>query len=318
MPLQPEWSAPAPRALVCELDTLTSCLAQLPASARVLLLSPNEIRHALGGRNAMALPMPMALPESPTKATSPLARQRATQIDNDPQPAGVPAIRASQGADIAGVVVLDKGSGPEFIQTILDGRAVHLDLVDQQQLSLWHELGHLAISRLDYGHHYSPNQHESLADLYMLWLSARLDGDFRFGWQQYHRRNLALINDRIHLSHWSVPVLYRAMSLLSVAQLASFTDFAGIVSALALEPGGAGWLNEDDLAEYASLVQRVFGQGVVQPLPGYLYWRRPQLGIWMGPTLTHLLGDERAARLMAGHALQIDSDVSVGPQLNVR
>lgn len=254
-----------PAALVCQLSALAPCLVQAPTSAYQQLPSATVIEQAMGGRGAMALPL--------------------------------------EHTQVAGVIVMAKDKLPGFVQSILSGRSLQLDLHRQEQLTLWHELGHLQIKRLTGAHEYSRWQHETLADLFMLWLSVRIEGNYNLGWQQYHRRNLSLINDISHLSHWSVPVLHRAMTEYSADELAAFAQFEELVAAMALMPGDDSWPEPDLLDEYASLVQRLFGRGAVQALPGYLYWHREKLGRLFGPSLSAMLGAEGAQQLMSQHAL---------------
>ncbi|MCD8475287.1 MAG: hypothetical protein LRY40_00435, partial [Shewanella fodinae] len=51
--------------------------------------------------------------------------------------------------------------------------------------------------------------------------------------------------------------------------------------------------DKDAIAEFSSLLQRVFGAGSVLPLPDYMFWRRPALGAVLKPTLVRLMGQQR-------------------------
>ena len=252
------WTDIGPKkALVCELQQLTSCIAKLPQSARSQLpIKLDELNHLLGQRGAMVLPL--------------------------------------HHARIAGLVITDFTQLPKS-QTINWGVG-HFSLRLEQQalLTYWHELGHLyaidALSRqgltID-----SEYQHEWLADLYLHWRIAKQTQSLDLAWQQYHRRNLAVMADSEFMSHWSVPVLAQAFELYSVEQLTQFASFdefwLDISSKLRL-------YDSDTLNEFSSLMQRTFGAGTVQPLPGYMYWRKPALGRYLMPTLVELMGQGAA------------------------
>ncbi len=269
-----------PVALVCQASALAPCLTLLPPAVYTSLPNADRLLASLGRRGAMAVPV--------------------------------------QSGSIAGLVLMAPERLPAQIQTIVGGHSHRLELPRQQQLTLWHELGHLHISSLPGSTAYSAWQHEVLADLYLLWLAARNEGDFQGGWQQYHRRNLQLLNDIGHLSHWSVPVLFTALQTFTVRQLLAMSDFNDLIAQLALFPGGSGWPEQDELKEYASLTKRLFGAGSVQALPGYLYWRRERLGNWLAPSLQELMGEQGAAQLMKEHALGAENAASVGAQRNIR
>ncbi|WP_299804194.1 hypothetical protein [uncultured Shewanella sp.] len=248
------WTDIGPKqALVCELNQLSLCVATLPHSARSQLPKKlDELHHLLGQRGAMVLPL--------------------------------------QHARIAGLVITDFTQIPQS-QTINWGVGhFSLPLEQQARLTYWHELGHLyaidVLSRqgqtID-----SEYQHEWLADLYLHWRIAKQTQSLDLAWQQYHRRNLAVMADSEFMSHWSVPVLAQAFELYSVEQLGLFASFEQF------------WLNiypklhlhdRDTVDEFSSLMQRTFGAGTVQPLPGYMYWRKPALGRYLKPTLVEVMG----------------------------
>ncbi|ABV85974.1 conserved hypothetical protein [Shewanella pealeana ATCC 700345] len=252
------WTDIGPKqALVCERYQLEACAAQLPPSARNQLPHRiNQLESLLGQRGAMVLPL--------------------------------------HHGDIAGLVITDFEQLPN--QQTINWGVGHftLPLKQQPQLTYWHELGHLhaidALSRqgqtID-----SAYQHEWLADLYLHWRITKQTQSLDLAWQQYHRRNLAMMADSEFMSHWSVPVLAQAFELYSVEQLSQFASFdlfwRDISPKLRLH-------DSDTLDEFSSLIQRTFGAGTVQPLPGYMYWRKPALGRYLKPTLVELMGLDAA------------------------
>ncbi|MCF1428515.1 MAG: hypothetical protein LPD71_15380 [Shewanella sp.] len=270
--------ADTPVALVCQASALAPCLTLLPPQVYASLPNAERLQASLGRRGAMAVPI--------------------------------------QSGTLAGLVLMAPEQLPDQIQTIVGGLSHRLELPRQQQLTLWHELGHLHISSLPGSAAYSAWQHEALADLYLLWVSAQNEGDLQGGWQQYHRRNLQLLNDIEHLSHWSVPVLFTALQTFSLQQLLAMSDFNELIAQLSLLPGGSGWPKPDKLNEFASLTKRLFGTGSMQALPGYLYWIRGTLGDMLKPSLRELMGEKGAAQLMKEHALGAENAASVGTQGN--
>lgn len=265
------WTDVGPKqALVCELHQLETCISQLPLSARNQL--PSELKifnQLLGQRGAMVLPL--------------------------------------RHAGIAGVVITDFKNLPNQ-QTINWGVGhFSLPLKQQSQLTYWHELGHLyAIDALGRQGQTitSPYQHEWLADLYLHWRIARETQSLELAWQQYHRRNLAVMADSEFMSHWSVPVLAQVFELYSVEQLNQFTHFeqfwGDISPKLRLH-------DRDTLDEFSSLIQRTFGAGTVQPLPGYMYWRKPALGRYLEPTLVKVMGQSAALQWLSSQQMNTDN-----------
>ncbi|MGS0826437.1 hypothetical protein ACVBIO_11545 [Shewanella sp. 0m-8] len=253
------WTDIGPKkALVCELNLLKTCVTQLPPSARRQLPTRlNDLHYLLGQRGAMVL-----------------------HLRHD---------------HIAGLVITDYEQLPRS-QTINWGMGhFSLPLKQQAQLTYWHELGHLyaidALSRQGQTIT-SPYQHEWLADLYLVWRIALETQSLDLAWQQYHRRNLAVMADSEFISHWSVPVLAQVLAHYSLEQLNqfdSFNDFWRDISPrLVLH-------DKDTLNEFSSLMQRTFGAGTVQPLPGYIYWRKAKLGEYLTPTLVEVMGQTAAA-----------------------
>jgi hypothetical protein len=250
------------RALVCDLAELEPCLAQLSPSVRSQLpTSMAAVIQNMGLRSAMVLPL------------------------ND--------------ARVAGLVLQNASAPVQSPSAFLDGESHALSLMRQTELTLWHELGHLhnlALRGDALPGELSPYQHEWLADLYLVWRSVRESGELTLAWQQYHRRNLEVLADTANLSHWSSPILSQVLARYDVSTLLGFADYRDFVqdcySSLSL-------LSQDELAEFSSLLQRTFGPGTVQPLPGYMFWRRPALGHLLRPTLTALVGEASAEGWLA-------------------
>ncbi|MCL1137613.1 hypothetical protein [Shewanella pneumatophori] len=250
------------KALVCELHQFSLCLAQLPDSARALLPLPaSHYTQLLGKRGAMVLPL--------------------------------------RHAQVAGVVLTDFKQLPSQ-QTINWGVGhFSLPLKRQAELTYWHELGHLyAIDALSQEGEVikSQYQHEWLADLYLVWRIAVETQSTELAWQQYHRRNIAMMADSEFMSHWSVPVLAQVLALYSAEQLAGFSNFRQFYADVSVK---LELQDQDTLSEFSSLIQRTFGAGTVQPLPGYMYWRKPKLGEYLKPTLIALMGQDAAKKWLA-------------------
>ncbi|MDD8061261.1 hypothetical protein [Shewanella metallivivens] len=245
------------RALVCYVATLNDCLQLLPMHLRQqTVFSRAAIRHAIGYKSAMVLS----------------ARDNA----------------------IAGVIVLNPSKDIAEQSGSIGITTYQLPLKQQAQLTLWHELGHLY--NIDLQQTLLPSslseyQHEWLADIYLLWRIAHHYPQLDLAWQQFHRRNLALINDSANLSHWSAPQLQIALAHYNIEQLQQFVRYEEFIAAV--YPLMPLW-SERDMAEFSSLIQRTFGAGVVQPLPGYMFWRQPKLVEVLSPTLEALMGKDNA------------------------
>ena len=267
------WAEIGPKkALVCKLQQLEPCLNNLPASVRSQLPPASYQFHALlAQRGAMVLPL--------------------------------------HDASIAGLVITDFANIPKY-QTINWGVGhFSLALDKQAELTYWHELGHLyaidALSRPDKTIT-NPYQHEWLADVYLVWRIAHETNRLDLAWQQYHRRNLAAMADSEFMSHWSVPVLAQILATYSVAQLQQFSDFNGFWQDFS---GKLVLHDNDTLDEFSSLMQRTFGAGTVQPLPGYMYWRKPKLGQYLKPTLVRIMGRSAAQSWLAEQLMAGETEV---------
>lgn len=266
----------AQKALICERDTLATCLEVLPESARVQLPNSQLLQLSMGARAAMVLPL--------------LHRE------------------------IAGVLVTDFDKLPHKRSVNWGAGHYSLALNRQDELTYWHELGHLeaiaAMQSLNLEIN-STYQHEWLSDLYLVWRVANETNSVNLAWQQYHRRNIDVIANTEFMSHWSVPILAQALQRYSVKQLQSFDSFNAFLTdfwPLLTVP------NDDSIAEFSSLIQRTFGAGTVQPLPGYMYWRKPDLGRYLEPTLIKIMGQSSAKRWLAEQSMQPETP-SIAPRL---
>ncbi|MGL5047374.1 MAG: hypothetical protein ACRC6S_07390, partial [Shewanella sp.] len=204
---------------------------------------------------------------------------------------------------IAGLVLVNEQLTPQVQLATVDRVTYQLPLLEQPQLTLWHELGHLenvALQGTVLPTQLSEYQHEWLADIYLVWRIARERGDLALAWQQYHRRNLEALTAPQHLSHWSSPMLMQVLNRYDAVQVARFTDYRDFLmdfypNVTQLEPRLLG--------EYSSLMQRTFGASVMQPLPKYLFWRKADLGRYLQPTLVVLMGNEQAHHWLAQHSM---------------
>ncbi|MFT5788391.1 MAG: hypothetical protein ACI8SJ_000494 [Shewanella sp.] len=264
------------KALVCELKQLEICLSKLPSSARELLPNTQVIQMSLGGRAAMVLPL--------------------------------------KHESVAGVLVTDFTKLPLKRSVNWGEGHFSLRLNRHDELTYWHELGHLhaieAVKNLN-TEITSPYQHEWLADLYLVWRIANETNSLSLAWQQYHRRNIDVMANVEFMSHWSVPIMSQALARYSVTELQAFDSFDAFLADFwpqIVNP------SEDSLAEFSSLVQRTFGAGTVQPLPEYMYWRKPALGHYLKPTLIKLMGQADAAQWLSEQSMEQDTS-SPAPRL---
>lgn len=258
---------PQGQALVCQTPQLIECLAQLPQDARQQLpQDPSLLLQEMGLRGAMARPI-------------------RHQI-------------------ITGVILLATDNIPRASSALLNGQIYSLTLQHAVQLTLLHELGHLAIASSHSPHlrhqPLSTYQHEWLADIYLLWSLAKKNQSNELAWQQYHRRNLAVFASASAMSHWTTPMLAQLMRLYSWEELAHFEQFDTLIDDL--YPRLMQY-DQDELDEFSSLIQRVFGSGVMHSLPHYMFWRRPEMGRYIRPTIETLMGKQAAASWLTQNAM---------------
>ncbi|MFQ6370730.1 hypothetical protein [Shewanella sp. YIC-542] len=245
------------QALVCPPAAIDACLAALPWDVQQQLpRDAGRYREALALRAAMAV--------------------------------------AVVHEDVAGMVLWAPQRLAHSESAMWNNQVYQLPLQQQPELTLWHELGHLETKRLQgtvLPAKLTPLEQEWLADCYLLWRSARATGSLALAWQQYHRRNLAVMSHIENLSHWSALYLLPVLRHYTVAKLAAFTRFDDF--AADFFPRVERY-DADAIAEFSSLLQRVFSAASLQPLPDYMFWRRPALGRILQPTLVHLMGRQAA------------------------
>lgn len=244
------------QALICPIEQLSACLALMPSSIQQdPAFTHSAIKSAIGYKSAMVLAV-----------------------------SGV--------KDIAGMIVTQVPIETET-QTGLIGRTTYqMTLTEQPMLTLWHEVGHLQNIELQGSvlpAKLTRYQHEWLADIYLVWWLSQTQTDFDLVWQQYHRRNLALINDSENMSHWSSPQLQIVLDKFSLQQINDFPDYASFLTAV--YPHIPTWSTRD-IQEFSSLIQRTFTS--VHPLPSYMSWRQPALIQVLSPTLNKLMGKQPA------------------------
>ncbi|QQX79464.1 hypothetical protein JK628_18325 [Shewanella sp. KX20019] len=256
----------AKRALICDRETIELCLAQLPPMAREQLPNSQLLQLSMGARAAMVLPI--------------------------------------LHPKIAGVLMTDFDKLPKKRSVNWGVGYYSLKLNRQDELTYWHELGHLeAIAAMESLNQQirSMFQHEWLSDLYLIWRVAKDTDSLSLAWQQYHRRNIDVMANIEFMSHWSVPIMLQALQHYSVKELQAFDSFNAFLTDF--------WPqltvpSNDNIAEFSSLIQRTFGAGTVQPLSGYMYWRKPALGVYLEPTLIKLMGHSGAKRWLAEQSMQ--------------
>jgi hypothetical protein len=269
------------KGLVCEITHWDSCIRQLN------LVSQKKI----------------ALDHS--QATAALARQEAMVLSlDDEQVSGLVLLAPSLVAALKTAVNLPSLDSEAVVYTQMsvsvNGAYYPMPLEQQAKLTLWHEIGHLeniALQGQSLPEHLSPYQHEWLADVYLVWQSCRSSKDVSLAWQQLHRRNMALINDIGNLSHWSVPQLQFILTSASPEDIQAFSQYSDFIADIYPK---ITQLDEIELREYSSLVQRTFGVGAVQALPSYMFWRQAQLAKWLRPTLSELMGPAQAQTWLKG------------------
>ncbi|QVK24039.1 hypothetical protein KHX94_05310 [Shewanella dokdonensis] len=190
------WADVGPKqALVCPPAAITQCLAALPPKVRQQLpIDKTRYSDALALRAAMAIPV------------------------DDPS--------------VAGIVLWAPEQLASSQSALWNGQVYQLSLQQQPLLTLWHELGHLEIKRLQgqlLPKRLTALEYEWLADCYMLWRSVRSSGKLTLAWQQYDRRNLGVISDIDNLSHWSSLYLLPVLTRYNASQIAAFPSFSDFV-----------------------------------------------------------------------------------------
>jgi len=214
--------------------------------------------------------------------------------------------------DIAGLILTSPENIPSSLSVNVSGAIVSLNLESQPQLTLWHEMGHLQAKGLqDSGliDELTPYMHEWLADCYLAWRVAKEKRSLGLIWQQYHRRNIDVMQSIDTMSHWTVPVLSQLLSHYSLQKLTEFETYSDLMSdflprLVSEEP--------KSLSEFSSLLHRTFSTQVLQPLPNYMFWRKADLGHYLEPTLIKLLGERGTAYWLQERKMLPDNDISTG------
>ncbi|AAN56727.1 hypothetical protein HRJ35_20070 [Shewanella oneidensis MR-1] len=254
------------QALICPLTQLSQCLAVLPSAVRQQLPRNEALfKAAIGLRSAMVLPV--------------------------------------EDSHFSGLILVNEQETPEIQLANIDGITYQLALKEQTQLTLWHELGHLenlALQGSLLPQELTPYQHEWLADLYLVWRIVNAKGNLDLAWQQYHRRNLAALTSSRYMSHWTSPMMIQVLNKYQAAQIAQFAQYSDFLADFYPE---MVQIDPLVLREYSSLMQRTFGDTVLQPLPKYLFWRKPELGRYLMPTLILLMGEPKAHDWLAQHSM---------------
>ena len=181
----------------------------------------------------------------------------------------------------AGVVLLNKIAMPTEQSAYWYLNSISLTLDKQKQLSLWHELGHLHQSLsntvlTDY-------QHEVYADLYMIWRIALSQQDFKLAWQQYHRRNIAMLDDPDNISHWTVPAIALMFERYSPIALAQIMDFNQIWQQLLPQ---IETLTPERLDNYQRLFKQQYHASHNRQIPCYLQSLQQSLTLYLQPTMS--------------------------------
>lgn len=263
--IPPEVKVAGKPVLICETATLPACLQRLPESTRAQL--PEDISSRLGYRSAMVFPL--------------------------------------SSAEVAGLILWAPWR-EQFSQSALVGsQLLELELSQQLMLTFWHEVGHLEVRALQgkvLPERLSLREQEWLADAYLYWHLAKEQGSLQLAWQQFHRRNLQVMNDVSHLSHWSSLYLLPLLNSYKVEDLVLFTGFGEFCQSF--YPRLRRW-SDAELTEFSHLLQYLFGSATLPVLPDYLYWRKPELAPVLEPTLNQLMGPSMASDWLAKQHLLI-------------
>ena len=244
----------AKQALVCDINNIQQCIRQFPSD---LSLPKHGIRY----REEMGLQHAMAIP-----------------VDNK---------------HVSGLIITNDKQAPKEAFAILNNISLSLTLENQEQLALWHEQGHLENIRLakqlkiELTNNY---QHEWLADVYLLWRSVRETKSDKLAWQQFHRRNIEIIDDPTNLTHWSSPFLFQILHKFSVENVLSFKNYDAFLAYIYPK---IKLMTNDEQHEIFSLVKHLFNHKANYTLPNYLFWRRAELKTWIKPTLLKSIGGKQ-------------------------
>lgn len=251
--------------LVCHPSQLKSCTRALPESVRAQL--PSGLAAMQGYRSAMVLP-----------------------LDSD---------------EFAGLVLWAPERESFQTSAIVGGHLLQLKLDSQLWLTFWHEIGHLEVRALQGSvlpESLSIREQEWLADAFLYWHIAKQHQSLQLAWQQFDRRNLQVMNDVSHLSHWSSLYLLPLLKSYTIEDLVFFTGFKEFCQDF--YPSLPRW-SDADMAEFSHLISQVFGTSTTPVLPEFLFWRKPSLAPVIAPTLERLMGADAANQWLGQQHLLI-------------
>ncbi|MDO6678288.1 hypothetical protein [Shewanella sp. 4_MG-2023] len=244
------------QAIVCDESHYPNCLNALPVEVVNQLPKDTQISAHLGAKTAMVL--------------------------------------AVNHHDIAGIIIVSTKLPLTQSMSSVNGLTYRLALLEQFKLTLWHEVGHLeniALIGDVLPSTLSAYQHEWLADMYLVWRIAQTHPNLDLAWQQFHRRNMDLINNRHNMSHWSSPQLQWLLSQYQLKDIQEFDRYSDFIATLFPQ---LARFDDTEIAEISSLVQRTFGRGATLALPKYIFWRQQRLIEVISPTLVMLMGEDKA------------------------
>ncbi|WP_133407707.1 hypothetical protein [Parashewanella tropica] len=259
------------QALVCNIDHFPQCIQQLPSSLQQPIAASN-IKKSMAFRDAMVVPV----------------------SDNT----------------VSGVIFLRSVKTDPQLDAFVDGIKITLNLKQQQQLNLWHEQGHLHNEQIIHPllkRRLTKIEHEAFADLYTLWQSVHTTQSFHLAWQQYHRRNLNVINSQSDYSHWSVPLLHHVLTQYSPEQVIAFGSYREFAENIIQEFQP---LSKDEQREFQSLIRHLFHSHSTFNQPHYLSWRRDKLSTYLTPTLAALLNQTQAQSILKALALPLNHSLN--------
>ncbi|WP_394131821.1 hypothetical protein [Shewanella maritima] len=257
------------QALLCAVQQLNDCISQLPFSLQQLAsLQPDVIKNQLGMKTAMVL-----------------------SINHE---------------NVAGIVVYSDHQHNAVQTATVANEVYKLELKQQLLLSIWHELGHLHNISMQgslLSDTLTQYEHEWLADIYVYWLVAQSQVEMKLIWQQFHRRNLAVMDNRRNLQHWSSPYLLPLLNEQTFMLAKSTHEYSRFLQLVLADM--PKW-QQKDIDEMASLLKQTFDSGVTQHLPHYLFWRQAELSDILQPTLQIVMGEEYAKAWLSTQFVEVN------------
>ncbi|MDX1283225.1 hypothetical protein [Shewanella colwelliana] len=119
-------------------------------------------------------------------------------------------------------------------------------------------------------------------------------------WQQYHKRNLAVFESVQAMSHWTTPMLSQLLARYTWQQLGQFERFSTLIAEVYPH---LHQYKADELNEFSSLLQQLFGASKLHDLPQYMFWRRPAMAQYIRPTLERMMGQQAATAWLVEQAM---------------